>query len=469
MKQPLHSTTDKQNIEAVYFIGIGGIGMSAIARYYMAQGLAVGGYDRIETELTRNLIEEGAQIHYCDDPTLITSQFKHPENCLVVYTPAIPPEHAELSFFRNLGFRVEKRAEVLGRLTRQKKGLCVAGTHGKTTTSTMTAHILHGSADGCNAFLGGISKNYGTNYLVAPKSEYVVVEADEYDRSFYHLSPYATVITAVDADHLDIYTDEADYRAAFTHYTSLIQCNGFLILHEGLDIKTACDETVRIYTYGRTSGDFHAEQIRIGDGRICFDLHSPLGDILNIELGVPISVNIENSIAAIALAQIAGINATQIRSAMLDFEGVCRRFDFKLRTPDAVVLTDYAHHPKEIQQSLVSLRELYKNQKIMAVFQPHLYSRTRDFYMDFARSLSVADEVILTDIYPAREKPIEGITSELIYNNLRGDIKKTMCHKQDIAEAVRKSMAQVVVLLGAGDIEAQAERVVEAVQKRKEI
>ncbi len=440
-------------MKAVYFVGAGGIGMSALERYFLSQGLVVAGYDRTSCPLTEELRAEGADIHYEDNPELIPAACRDKAETLVVYTPAIPEDHRELTYFRENGFDIQKRAQVLGTLTRSMKGLCVAGTHGKTTTSSMTAHLLHQSHVGCNAFLGGITKNYGTNYLLSKTSPYVVIEADEFDRSFHHLRPYATVITATDADHLDIYGTEEAYLESFRHYTSLIQPGGALIVHRGLKMKEALQDGVRRYDYSRTEGDFHAENIRIGNGRIVFDYVSPFGNIADVELGVPVSINIENGIAAMALAQIAGATADEIRTAMASFGGVERRFDFALRTDRHVLLSDYAHHPAEIKQSILSIREVFNGRKISAIFQPHLYSRTHDFYRDFAESLSLLDEVILTEIYPAREKPIPGVTSELIFNNLRPDMEKRIVEKKDLCDLLRQEDFEVLIVLGAGDVD----------------
>ena len=455
-----------QNIKSVYFIGIGGIGMSAIARYFLHKGVFVAGYDRTPSGLTRHLETEGAHIHYEESVEQVPAECKDKGGCLVVYTPAIPAEHRELVFFKENGFEVEKRAQVLGVLTRAHKGLCVAGTHGKTTTSTMAAHLLHESHLDCNAFLGGISKNYGTNYILSASSDYVVIEADEFDRSFHWLTPYASVITATDPDHLDIYGSKAAYLESFRKYSSLIRPGGYLVLHEGLEMQPDVQEGVTVYLYGRDNGDFHAEHIRIGDGEITFDFVSPMGNISGIQLGVPVSVNIENGIAAMALAQIAGATSDEIRRGMASFRGVDRRFDFQLKSEKAVFLTDYAHHPAEIRQSILSVRELYRGKRIMAIFQPHLYTRTRDFYKEFAESLSLADEVVLTDIYPAREEPIPGVTSRLIYDNLAPSVQKVLCQKEDVPGMVRRSEADVFILLGAGDIEAYAPQITEILKTR---
>lgn len=447
------------DIKAVYFVGIGGIGMSAIARYFLHQGVVVGGYDKTPSDLTEKLRQEGAQIHYEEDIKQIPQDCCDAKSCLVIYTPAIPADHKELVFFRTNGFEIQKRAQVLGTLTHSLKGLCVAGTHGKTTTSSMAAHILHQSSIGCNAFLGGITKNYGTNYILSEKSPFVVIEADEFDRSFHWLTPFASVITATDADHLDIYGTEEAYLESFRHYSSLIQPGGYLIIHTGLKMQAAVQEGVKTYTYSRENGDFHAEQVKIGNGEITFDLISPFGNIPDIKLGVPVSVNIENGIAAMALAQIAGATKEEIREAMASFSGVDRRFDFHLKTDKMVYLSDYAHHPAEIRQSILSVKQLYEGKRIKVIFQPHLYTRTRDFYQEFAEALSLVDDVTVMDIYPAREQPIPGVSNKLIYDNLRSGIKKDLCSKEDVLEVVKRGGFDVLVTLGAGDIENYAEKI----------
>ena len=440
-------------LKAVYFVGAGGIGMSALVRYFLSKGKAVGGYDRTASALTEKLRQEGADIHYEDNVALIPEVFLNPETTLIVYTPAIPAEHKELTYFREHNFEIQKRAQVLGMITQTERGLCVAGTHGKTTTSTMAAFLLDNSHVKCNAFLGGISKNYGTNLLVSDQSDFVVIEADEFDRSFHWLTPYATVITATDSDHLDIYGTHEAYLESFRKYTSLIRPDGYLIIKKGIDLQPDVKEGVTVYTYSDKEGDFHAENIRIGNGEIFFDFISPLGNIKDVQLGVPVYVNIENGIAAMALAQIGGATAEEIKAAMPQFKGVDRRFDFKLKNDHIVFLSDYAHHPAEIKQSVSSLRMLYPDRKLTAIFQPHLYTRTRDFYKDFADSLSLLDEVILLDIYPARELPIEGVTSKLIYDNLRPGIEKTMCHKEDLIELLKTKNIEVLITLGAGDVD----------------
>lgn len=442
-----------ETIKSVYFVGAGGIGMSALVRYFLSKGKLVAGYDRTPSELTEALIAEGAQIHYEENTDLIPAACKDEKTTLVVLTPAIPQDHAELAYFRENGFEIQKRAQVLGTITRSGKGLCVAGTHGKTTTSTMAAHLLHQSHVGCTAFLGGISKNYGTNLLLSDKSPYVVIEADEFDRSFHWLSPYMSVITSTDPDHLDIYGTEQAYLESFRHYTTLIQPGGALIIRKGISLTPRVQEGVKVYTYSRDEGDFHAENIRIGNGEIVIDFVAPDTRIDDIRLGVPVSINIENGVAAMALAHLNGATGEEIKQGMANFRGVDRRFDFKIKNDRIVFLSDYAHHPSEIKQSVKSMRELYTDRKITAIFQPHLYTRTRDFYKEFADSLSLLDEVILVDIYPAREQPIAGVTSQLIYDHLRPGIEKSLCHKEDIPGLLKSKEIDVLITLGAGDID----------------
>ena len=450
-------------IKSVYFVGAGGIGMSALVRYFLSLGKEVAGYDRTASELTERLNAEGAAIHYEDSVALIPDSCRDKEHTLVVYTPAVPQEHSELTWFREQGFEIQKRAQVLGTITRSRKGLCVAGTHGKTTTSSMAAHLIYSSHVGATAFLGGISQNYGTNLLLSDKSDYVVIEADEYDRSFHQLRPYISVITSTDPDHLDIYGTPEAYWESFEKYTTLINPQGALIIHEGLEITPQVAEGVRILTYSRDGGDYHAENIRIGGGEIEFDFVHPKGTIKDIRLGVPLSVNIDNGIAAMAMAQLVGVTDEELREGMASFRGVERRFDFKLKTDTMVYLSDYAHHPAEIRQSARSIRELYAGRKVTVIFQPHLYSRTQDFYREFAESLSLFDEVILTDIYPAREEPIPGVTSALIYDYLAPQVEKQMIAKQEVLDTVKskREELEVLVTLGAGDIENFATQITE--------
>lgn len=456
-------------LQSIYFIGVGGVGMSALARYFLAQGKQVAGYDRAPTELTERLIAEGAQIHYEENIDLIPIECRNPSTTLVVYTPAVPARHVELAYFREHGFEVLKRAQVLGLITRGSKALCVAGTHGKTTTTAMTAHLLHQSPIGCTAFLGGISKNYGTNLLLSSDSPYTVVEADEFDRSFHWLSPYMSVITATDADHLDIYGTAEAYVESFRYYTSLIQSGGALILRSGLKLQPDVQQGVSIYTYsGGEEGDFHAENVRIGGGEIYMDFVAPDTRIDDIRLGVPASINIENGVAAMALAHLNGVGNEEIRRGMDSFRGVSRRFDIRLKTDRIVFLSDYAHHPAEIAQCVRSVRALYRGKKLTGIFQPHLYTRTRDFYQAFAESLSLLDEVILTEIYPAREEPIPGVTSQLIYDCLPAGVKKTICRKDNLLTFLSEKPVEVLILLGAGDLDNYSPAIVALLQKRLE-
>lgn len=456
-----------KDIKAVYFVGAGGIGMSAIARYFIRKGMVVAGYDKTPSELTKQLEREGALLHYEENTDEIPHACRDPKQCLVIYTPAIPAEHKELQYFRANGFTVEKRAQVLGTLTRTHKGLCVAGTHGKTSTSTMCAHIMHQGHIDCNAFLGGISKNYSTNYIISAESDYVVIEADEFDRSFHWLRPWMSVITATDPDHLDIYGTKEAYLESFRHYTTLIQPGGALIIHRGLEMHADVQPGVKVYEYSRTEGDFHAENIRIDNGTITFDFVSPIENVKDVELGQPVPINIDNGIAAMAMAQLAGCTAEELKYGMKTYRGVDRRFDFKINDSRHVLLSDYAHHPKEIYQSAKSIRELYKGRHITAIFQPHLYTRTRDFYRDFADALSQLDEVILTEIYPAREEPIEGVTSQLIYDNLRPGIEKSIIRKDDVLDLVKQRDFDVLVILGAGDLDNYMPQITKIIENKK--
>ena len=440
--------------------------MSAIARYFITKGMVVGGYDKTPTPLTAQLEKEGALIHYEEDVRRIPMACRNAAETLVVYTPAIPQEHAELVFFRNGNFTVEKRAQVLGLLTRAHKGLCVAGTHGKTTTSTMCAHIMHQSHIDCNAFLGGISKNYNSNYILSTTSDYVVIEADEFDRSFHWLRPWMTVITATDPDHLDIYGTKEAYLDGFRLYSSLIQPGGTLIIHTGLEMRPDVQPGVTIYEYGLDDGHFHAGNIKIADGEITFDFISPVESIRNVCLGHPVPINIENAVAAMAMAQLNGCNSEELLYGMKTYKGVDRRFDFKIKTDRIVFLSDYAHHPQEIYQSARSIRRLYENRKVTAIFQPHLYSRTKDFYREFAEALSLLDRVVLTDIYPAREKPIPGITSQIICDNLRKGVEHTVIPLDAVRQYVRDNDFDVLVVLGAGDLDDQVPDITQILREK---
>ena len=457
-----------KDIKSVYFLGAGGIGMSALVRYFLNEGKFVGGYDRTSSELTDRLIEEGAVLHFEEDPGLVPAECKDAASTLVVYTPAIPADHKEWSLFKDGGFTIKKRAEVLGIITKGKRGVCAAGTHGKTTTSTMTAHLLHSSQVDCAAFLGGISKNYKSNLITTDKSDFVVIEADEYDRSFLHLQPYVATITSADPDHLDIYGNKENYLEAFAQFTERIREDGYLIIHEGLEVQPRTKEGVKTYTYGREQGDFHAENIRIGGGRILFDYVSPWQRIADVELGVPMSINIENGIASMAMAEICGATADEMKKGMATFAGAERRFDFHIKEDDLVLISDYAHHPDEVRACARSIKELYSDKKVTVLFQPHLFSRTADFYKEFAETLSMFDKVILVDIYPAREKPIPGVTSKLIYDHIAAGVERSMCSRADVVSTIEKEKndIEILVSLGAGDIENEIGKIEQILRNR---
>lgn len=438
--------------KSVYFLGIGGIGMSALARYFKAKGFEVAGYDRTRSTLTSELEQEGIDVHYEDSVDLIPESFRNAEKTLVVYTPAVPASMSEFSWFRDNGFEVMKRSQILGEVTRMQRAICVSGTHGKTTTSTMISHLLHNSHVECNAFLGGISKNFSRNLLLSDKSDLVVVEADEFDHSFLTLSPYMAVVTAVDADHLDIYGTVENYRKGFEDFVSLILPGGVLLMKKDLPIEPKLNKDVRLYSYSVEEGDFHAANIRIGGGEIIFDFVTPECVIRDIQLGVPVYVNIENGVAAMAMAYLNGVTEQEIRAAMKSFAGVKRRFDFHIKTKDFAFLDDYAHHPQELKSSIESVRALYPGKRICGVFQPHLYTRTRDLADDFARSLSLLDELVLLDIYPAREKPIEGVNSQMLLDKVT--IKdKCLSSKQGLVDCLSHKDFDVLLMVGAGDLD----------------
>ena len=432
----------------IYFIGIGGIGMSAIARYYNFKGYRVSGYDRTPSDLTRALEEEGISVHYEDNTGLIPGDSA---TTLVIYTPAIPSDMKELVYVREHGYRVIKRSAMLGEISRGQRCLAVAGTHGKTTTSTLLAHILTSCGEGCTAFLGGISKNYGTNLLMS-HTPTIVAEADEFDRSFLQLHPEIAVITSMDADHLDIYSDLDHVREAFREFAS--QTTGTVITRLGLDI-TSSDTKARVmrYSYDDTRADFYAGNIRCDDcGYFTFDLNWPDGVIHDCRCGVPGWVNVENSIAAAAIALTYGIRPDDIRNAIATFSGVKRRFDIHLNTPDCSYIDDYAHHPKELESAVSSIREMFPGRKLTAVFQPHLYTRTRDFADGFASALSAVDRLILLDIYPAREEPIPGVTSGIIFDRVTCP-DKVMIPKTGLMTLLEKEPVDILVTFGAGDID----------------
>ncbi len=432
----------------IYFIGIGGIGMSAIARYYHQKGLKVSGYDKTPSELTACLENEGIEIHYEDNINYIP---KEKENTLVVYTPAIPKDMKELLYVMENNYNVLKRSRTLGEIAKGQRCLAVAGTHGKTTTSTMVAHLFKDSGVGCSAFLGGISKNYNTNLLVSTNPT-LVAEADEYDRSFLQLFPEIAVITSMDADHLDIYNDVTHFQEAFKAFAS--QVSGTVIKKFGLDI-TPNDTKANIltYSYNHPEANFYASNIRVDEcGYFYFDLNHPNGVIKDCTIGIPGWVNVENGIAASAVALTYGIEEEKIKKALGNFAGVKRRFDIHLNTPKLSYIDDYAHHPNEIAAAISSMRNIFPNRKLTAVFQPHLYTRTRDFADEFAKALSKVDELILLDIYPAREEPILGVTSEIIFDKVRGP-KKTLLKKEELMDYLKDDEIDALITFGAGNID----------------
>ncbi len=443
----------KEKFSKYYFLGIGGIGMSALARYFHTKSQQVAGYDRSRTRLTDNLQSEGITVCFNENTDQIPEAFLDPKDTLVVLTPAIPQNHPQLNYFRDKKFTILKRAEVLGNITRQSKGICIAGTHGKTTTSTITAHLLYQSKVMCNAFLGGISNNYNTNLLLSNESNLVVIEADEYDRSFHQLSPYMAVITSADPDHLDIYETADAFGESFEHFTSLIRPGGALIMRKGVNIVPQLQKGVKLYTYSMNEGgDFYAENIKTIKGEIHFDFVTPTDRISDVRLGVPVKINVENSVAAMALAWLNGVSTDEIRTGISSFSGIYRRFNVVFKSDKYVYMDDYAHHPSELKASISSIRNLYPDRKITGIFQPHLYTRTRDFAAEFASALSQLDELILLDIYPARELPIEGVTSEIILRDVKLE-NKQLCSSENLLPLLKEKKIDVLVTFGAGDID----------------
>lgn len=444
--------------QKAYFVGAGGIGMAALERYCLSKGMEVGGYDRTPTELTSQLEAEGVAMTFDDSAEAIPAAFRNPDETLVVYTPAVPDSHAGLRWFRDNGFEVVKRSRLLGDITRSSHGICFAGTHGKTTTSSMAAHILHSTPGaGCNAFLGGVLRNYDSNFLLSAKSPWTVIEADEFDRSFHTLSPWIAVVTATDPDHLDIYGTEEAYLESFAHFTSLIRPGGFLVMHTGLKMKPRVQEGVTVYTYG-TDADamFRAVNIRHADGRVVFDIVLPDGNTLrDFAPGVPVEVNIDNTVAAVAACWLTGqMDTDKAREAMASFMGSKRRFELRWREDrpgGRVIVDDYAHHPEELRASIRSMRLLYPGRRLTVAFQPHLYTRTRDFAPQFAEALSQADEVVMISLYPAREQPIPGISSKTILDLIDGP-EKLLIDKEDFAKTIKKRNFEILLTAGAGDL-----------------
>lgn len=439
-------------LKQVFFVGIGGIGMSALARFFYRQGIAVYGYDRTPSQLTVKLESEGMTIHYLEDVEWLIEQGFLPEDTLVVYTPAVPEKHSELIYFHEMGFEIKKRAEVLGMISKSWNAICVAGTHGKTTISTLTAHIYKNSKIDCTAFLGGISNNYNTNFLHSGKSQYVILEADEYDRSFLHLAPYMSVISSIDADHLDIYGNKDELKKTFNEFAGLTRSGGTLILKKGIDRIKIPVGSVRFFYSMQEETDFYASNIRLVNGYYHFDLNSPFGKIEDLELGVPGLVNVENAVAASALALNGGVTEEELKTGLASFRGIHRRFEYRINSDRFIFIDDYAHHPEEIKATVNSVKALYPNKRISVVFQPHLYSRTMDFAAEFAKALDMVAQVYLLDIYPARELAVKGVTSELIKKQMKNS-SVIMCDKESLFNLIMNDKPDLLLTMGAGDID----------------
>jgi UDP-N-acetylmuramate--alanine ligase len=448
---------DLNKFHSIYLLGIGGIGMSALARYFKFIGKNVGGYDKTPTDITSKLSDEGIDIHFNDSVDEIPEQFKKSSSCLIIYTPAIPSEHKEFNYLKNNGFTIKKRSEILGIITNNYKTIAIAGTHGKTSISTATAHIINQSEFGCLAFLGGISKNYGTNLLLPhnPKfnNQYAVAEADEFDRSFLQLSPSIALVSSMDADHLDIYENHDNIVESFNHFVKKVEPNGIVIYKKGLNLKPE-NLPEKKYTYSlNEEADFYAKNISINKQGYCnFDLQTPFGLLSNMQSGVVGKLNAENAVAAASVCLMAGISETVVRNSLKTFTGVLRRFDYQVNNEKVVYIDDYAHHPEELKAFISSVREIYQGKIICGVFQPHLYSRTRDFADEFAKSLSLLDELILLDIYPAREEPIPGVSSEIIFDKVNLD-KKIICPLEKLEEVLKSRKIEVLLTMGAGNID----------------
>lgn len=442
---------DLARIDSVYFLGIGGIGMSGLARYFHANNKRVGGYDLTSTPLTSDLSEQGMQIHFEDDVEIIPEHFKEKDSTLIVYTPAVPSNHSELKFFRENDFTIMKRAKVLGQIFNSKNGIAVAGTHGKTSVTTFTSFLLSECGIGCSAFLGGISKNFNTN-LILSNSKNIVAEADEFDRSFLQLHPKVLLVTTVDADHLDIYKDINDIKETFNTLLNQVQKGGVLILNQSVNLRVP--EGIKSFSYSldNPKSDFYASNIKIDSGAYTFNFHTPDYVIERLSLGVPGITNVENSIASLAISFVLGAEADELQIALPKLRGVIRRFDVQYKSKNRVYIDDYAHHPRELDAVIGSIREMYPGKKLTVVFQPHLYTRTRDFADDFAESLSIVDELILLDIYPAREKPLPGVTSDIIYNKVKV-ASKHHCSKENLLNTLKGLNIEVLLTVGAGDID----------------
>lgn len=436
----------------IYFLGIGGIGMSALARFFNKMNKRVAGYDRVATPLTEELEKEGIAIHYKDDVSEIDSKYLSPEATLVVYTPAIPQGHLEWNYFKKEGFNILKRAEVLGLISKASKTLAVAGTHGKTTISTMTAHFLNKSSLKANGFLGGISKNFNSNLVLAENTDLVVTEADEFDRSFLQLYPHKALISSMDADHLDIYGAKEQLQESFFEFINQIEEGGFLVQKLGLPFPKRDDITRYTYSVKDNKADFYAQNIHLNVDTYQFELRTPTETIIDLELGVPGLVNLENAIGASALAILSGVEEDELREGLKTYSGVKRRFDYRINREDFIYIDDYAHHPEELKAFISSVRAIYPNKKISGIFQPHLFSRTKDFASEFAQSLGLLDELFLMDIYPARELPIEGVSSEIIFSKVEVE-NKILCNKENLMDVLSNKEFDILLTLGAGDID----------------
>ncbi|MBN2486229.1 MAG: UDP-N-acetylmuramate--L-alanine ligase [Bacteroidales bacterium] len=442
---------DFEKIHRVYFLGIGGIGMSALARYFKANGKAVAGYDKTSTALTDSLAEQGIDVHFTDSVDSIPSQYLSKTGTLIVLTPAVPDDHKEYLYFKNKGFDILKRAQVLGLIFNAFKGVAVAGTHGKTSTTTFTSYLLKECGIDCSAFLGGISKNYGTNLLLG-KSDVVVAEADEFDRSFLQLHPFVSLVTTVDADHLDIYRNISEINDAFQGFLSQTATGGTVILKKGVDLKVPPNCNTFSYSLDNAESDFYASDIRIADEKYVFSFNTPSGVVPDMLLSIPGKTNIENAVAAMSVCYVLGISPERLKDALPGLKGVVRRFDIQYQDDKCVYIDDYAHHPRELDAIIGSLRDLYKGRKITGIFQPHLYSRTRDFAQEFAKSLSALDELVLLDIYPAREKPIPGVSSDMLFNMVSVQ-QKHLCSKINLLNTLKGLNIEVLLTAGAGDID----------------
>ncbi len=451
---------DIHSIDNIYMIGIGGIGMSALARYFLSLGETVTGYDRSSTPLTDELIREGSDIHFSSDLAYVKEMFPDVENLLVVYTPAIPADHLELSFFRRGGYQIKKRAELLGIISDSGKCIAVAGTHGKTTVTTMVTHLLKVAGIACNAFLGGISKNYQTNAVLSGEEGWMVIEADEFDRSFLHLHPNICIVTSCDPDHLDVYGSVEKLKDTFCQFISQTDPNGHIFHQQDVQLNCIGTLPTKARSYALEGGaDFRAKNLRLKHGLYLFDVETPEGLIADVGLGVPGLINIENALSVVCLARLLNIGDDLVREALSTFSGVQRRFDVKINRTGMVYIDDYAHHPRELDACIQSVRKIYPDRKITGIFQPHLYSRTRDFAGEFARSLSQLDALILLDIYPAREAPLEGVESALIFDQI-DMADKVLIHREQLLPVLEERQPEVLLTLGAGDIDQFVEPIV---------